>query len=200
MLLDGGVIRKGFPIFVSSNIKLGKIAKNTIEVEKGFGNVRIGFGGVEGVQYSKGYIRIDDNSKIIFKGTARFALGSVILIGKQSTIQFGELFNAGKNFFLSCNGKISFDDDILLGWNVSVRDNDGHTIVEQGVENEHTKPIKIGKHVWIGSDVLLLKGCEIADNNVVATRACVTKQIRDENCIIGGLPARVIKKHIEWRR
>ena len=38
------------------------------------------------------------------------------------------------------------------------------------------------------------------DNVVVATHSVVTKPIEDSNIIIGGIPAKIIKKDIGWDR
>jgi len=47
--------------------------------------------------------------------------------------------------------------------------------------------------VWIGGDVTVLSGVTIGDNVVIAAGAVVTKDVPD-NCVVGGVPARVIKE------
>ena len=54
------------------------------------------------------------------------------------------------------------------------------------------KPVKIGNDVWIGGNVTILPGVTIGNNVVVAAGAVVTKDVPD-NCVVGGVPARVIK-------
>ncbi|WP_029759087.1 MULTISPECIES: DapH/DapD/GlmU-related protein [Fusobacterium] len=46
--------------------------------------------------------------------------------------------------------------------------------------------------VWIGGNVTILPGVNIGNNVIVAAGAIVTKNIPD-NCIIGGVPAKIIK-------
>lgn len=55
-------------------------------------------------------------------------------------------------------------------------------------------PIKIGKRCWIGANVVILPGVELADHTIVAAGAVVTKSFLEGDCIIGGVPAKVIKK------
>lgn len=55
------------------------------------------------------------------------------------------------------------------------------------------KPVTIGNDVWIGGNVTILPGVEIGNNVIIAAGAVVTKNIPD-NCIVGGVPARVIKE------
>ncbi len=54
-------------------------------------------------------------------------------------------------------------------------------------------PIHIGKNVWIGANATVLAGVTIGDGAVVAAGAVVTKDVAP-NTIVGGVPAKVIKK------
>ena len=63
-------------------------------------------------------------------------------------------------------------------------------IDEQGIS---TKPVVIGDDVWIGANAVILPGVTIGKHCVVAAGAVVTKDVPD-NCVIGGVPAKLIKK------
>jgi acetyltransferase-like isoleucine patch superfamily enzyme len=63
-------------------------------------------------------------------------------------------------------------------------------IDEQGFS---TKPIVIGDDVWIGANAVILPGVTIGKHVVVAAGAVVTKDVPD-NTIVGGVPAKEIKK------
>lgn len=63
-------------------------------------------------------------------------------------------------------------------------------IDEQGIT---TKPIIIGDDVWIGANAVILPGVTIGKHCVVAAGAVVTKDVPD-NTIVGGVPAKEIKK------
>lgn len=54
------------------------------------------------------------------------------------------------------------------------------------------KPVTIGNDVWIGGNCTILPGVTIGSNVVVAAGAVVTKDVQD-NCVVGGVPAKVIK-------
>lgn len=62
-------------------------------------------------------------------------------------------------------------------------------IDEQGVS---TKPVVIGDDVWIGANAVILPGVTIGRHCVVAAGAVVTKDVPD-NCVVAGVPARIIK-------
>ena len=55
------------------------------------------------------------------------------------------------------------------------------------------KPVVIGDDVWIGGHAVIAPGVTIGSNVVVAAGAVVTKDVPD-NCVVGGNPARIIKK------
>ncbi len=51
----------------------------------------------------------------------------------------------------------------------------------------------IGKGVWVAAEAFIGPGVEIGDGAVVGARACVFTDVA-ANCIVGGNPARVIKR------
>jgi acetyltransferase-like isoleucine patch superfamily enzyme len=55
-----------------------------------------------------------------------------------------------------------------------------------------TAPVKIGAHVWIGFNSIILKGVTIGDRSVVAAGSVVTKDI-PADVLVAGNPARVIR-------
>ena len=63
-------------------------------------------------------------------------------------------------------------------------------IDEQGIS---TKPVVIGDDVWIGANAVILPGVTIGSHCVIAAGAVVTKDVPDHT-LVGGVPAKVIKK------
>lgn len=45
---------------------------------------------------------------------------------------------------------------------------------------------------------MCLKGVTISDNIVVAQSAVLTRCFNQENCVVGGSPAKIIKTGINW--
>jgi len=52
--------------------------------------------------------------------------------------------------------------------------------------------IKIGNNCFVGARSIILYGCTLPDNTIVAAGSVVTKSITESGKIIGGNPARVI--------
>ena len=64
---------------------------------------------------------------------------------------------------------------------------------QQGIEP--VKPVIIGDDVWIGSRAIILPGITIGSGSVVAAGAVVTHDVPDF-CIVGGVPAKIIRYRI----
>ena len=63
-------------------------------------------------------------------------------------------------------------------------------IDEQGIS---TNPVTIENDVWIGANAVILPGVTIGQHAVVAAGAVVTADV-PANTVVGGVPARIIKK------
>ena len=80
----------------------------------------------------------------------------------------------------------------LIGHNV-VLATINHDLLPQNNRKNHYAPIKIGNHVWIGSNSTVLSGVTIGEWAVVAAGAVVTKDVPPYT-MVGGVPAKIIKK------
>lgn len=130
--------------------------------------------------------------KILFQGS--------ISIGK------GVQFRSRTNIFLDGNGKVKLGDNVffnndvsvtarsrieigsntIIGENVKIYDHDHVFSRANGVRHKEfvDAPVKIGDGVWIGSNVIVLKGVEIGDNAVIASGSVVTKNVPAGNLFV----------------
>ena len=83
----------------------------------------------------------------------------------------------------------------LISWDCCIIDRDYHKL---NGNIEKVKPIKIGKNVWIGCRVLILKGVTIGDGAVVAAGSVVTKDV-PAGALVAGNPAVIVKENITWQ-
>jgi len=110
---------------------------------------------------------------------------------------FGRNIHIGRNVFINsgCHfqdqGGIYIGDDALIGHNVILATVD-HDLDPYDRHNCYA-PIRIGNRVWIGSGAIITKGVCIGDGAVIAAGAVVTRNIA-ENTVVGGVPAKLIKK------
>lgn len=100
---------------------------------------------------------------------------------------------------------IYIGENTCIGGNCKILDNDFHPI-EVELRNEllfdanggnsnliPSKEIKIGKNCFLGCNSIILKGTILGDGCVVGAGAVVSGEF-DDNCVIVGNPARVIKR------
>ncbi len=100
------------------------------------------------------------------------------------------------NLILRCTQKIVIGDSVAISHNVTIMDSDAHEIV--GNEHAKTQPVRIGDHVWIGSGAKVLKGVTIEEGAVVSAGAVVTHDV-PANCVVAGVPAKIIKRNVYWK-
>lgn len=95
----------------------------------------------------------------------------------------------------------AFDAKIVVGKNVHIAPNVGIVTTNHDIHDpsKHIqgKEIIIKDNCWIGMNSVVLGGVELGENTVVAAGAVVTKSFAEGHCVIGGVPARIIKKIIE---
>ena len=60
------------------------------------------------------------------------------------------------------------------------------------------REIVVGDHVWIGSESLILKGTQIAKDNVVAANSILSGTKINENNVIVGSFGKVLKRNVTW--
>lgn len=87
----------------------------------------------------------------------------------------------------------------LISWGCQFLDNNIHHVIIDGTKESKNSGIKIGDRCWIGSNCTILPDVVIPNGCVVATGSIVTKAFDQENCLIAGSPARVIKTNISWK-
>lgn len=100
---------------------------------------------------------------------------------------------------------IYIEDNTCIGGNCKILDNDFHPI-DAGdrlklLQDVHggdsdlvsSKEIRIGKNCFIGCNSIILKGTVLGDGCVVGAGAVVSG-IFEDNCVIAGNPAKVIKR------
>lgn len=80
----------------------------------------------------------------------------------------------------------------------SLRSGDSHAIYHASHRVNPARDVKIGAHCWLAERVIVLKGASVADGSVVGAGSVVTKAFKQINCILAGVPARVLKSDIRW--
>ncbi len=130
-------------------------------------------------------------------------LTGTIRLDYNCRVEIGDNVTSTNPVYMTCAEKtqIRIGDDCMFTTNNQIRTDDAHAIydVNTGKRINKSKDIIIGKHVWIGYRATLLAGTEIGDGSVIGAFSLVKKKFPN-NCVIAGVPAKLVKKDIFWER
>ena len=110
----------------------------------------------------------------------QFRKNFTLLLDNQGKVILGDnvFFN---NFCTVCAlNEIRIGDGTIFGENVKIYDHN-HKYMDPSIpikqQGYTSAPIHIGKHCWIGSNVIILKGVTIGDNCVIGAGCVIYKDI-----------------------
>lgn len=111
--------------------------------------------------------------------------------GKNITV--GRRFTANFNVTILDGAPVTFGDFCMVGPGTLISTT-GHPLEAQGRRDRLaiSEPITFGDDVWIGGNCTVLPGITVGSNVVIAAGAVVNRDVPD-NCIVAGVPAKVIK-------
>ncbi len=115
------------------------------------------------------------------------------IVSYANRVQIGIETNPGLNPGCYIHGvnRIYIGDYTQFGPNVGLMSGN-HDLYDFRKQSE-SKPIKIGKHCWIGMNVVIMPGVELGDFTIVGAGSIVTKSFPEGKCVIVGNPAKKIK-------
>ncbi|MCA0755385.1 acyltransferase [Paenibacillus sp. N4] len=128
---------------------------------------------------------IQANSTIeIFNRRARLFIGRFVFIRKNASIRIdhdGQLLLGDKVFIndncnINCVNKITIGAYTKIAPNVCINDHD-HNYKEEGGGHLLVGEVTIGEHVWIGSNVVILRDTVIGDHAVIAAGSVVKGKV-----------------------
>jgi len=90
---------------------------------------------------------------------------------------------------IGCFSEIIIKNNVRCGANTLITDSDWHLNDPRSGE---PKPIYIESNVWLGVNVIVMKGVTIGENSVIGAGSVVTKDI-PANVIAAGNPCKVIR-------
>lgn len=146
---------------------------------QGWGAIEIGEGAQLGVYPSPGFKRGEfyleaRNAK------ARIVIGKNVMINNDCTI-------------IADKSTIEIGDNTLIGPSFLCIDSNFHPLdpTQRLTSNYSCQSVKIGKNVFIGARVTVLKGVSIGDNTVIAAGSVVVKDV-PSGVIFAGNPGKFV--------
>ena len=114
--------------------------------------------------------------------------------GKKAVLEIGDGSAIGDRTEIHAGESVTIGNGTLISWDCCILDRDYHKLES---ENEITNPVKIGNHVWVGCNVLILKGITVGDGAVIAAGSVVTRDV-PAGALVAGNPAKVIRENVKW--
>ncbi|MBR5125405.1 MAG: acyltransferase [Oscillospiraceae bacterium] len=142
-----------------------------------------------------------DNNTILIGKWCRLVNADLYIEDSGNCIEIGEHTRIlGKTHLAAIEGtRISVGRDCLFSSDVHFRTGDSHSILDmQGRRINSSEDIVLGNHVWVGTKVTCLKGTAVADHSIIGACALVTGKFTAPNCILAGVPAKVVKEGADW--
>lgn len=105
---------------------------------------------------------------------------------------------AVQNYDNDSSVKIGFD--CMFSYDTAVLNSDEHAILKDGNVINCAEHLDIGNHVWVGYGAAIMKNAKLADNCIVGRSALVAGSFLEKGSVVAGVPAKVIKRGVDWSR
>jgi acetyltransferase-like isoleucine patch superfamily enzyme len=131
-------------------------------------------------------LNISKNSYIYLGNKVRAHSNTKLVSANGGELRIEDNVAINTNCGLYCFESISIGTGTEIGPNVLIYDHDHDFRVEGGIKRRrfNTKPVVIGKNVWIGANTVILKGSIIGDNSVIAAGSVITEATYPHNSVI----------------
>lgn len=148
-------------------------------------------------------IETEDNIRSVLLKQLFGSTGTNIFIEPTFRCDYGYNIHVGENFFANFDCvfldvcEIRIGDNCFIAPGVHIYTATHPVNAQERIAGiEYGKPVNIGNNVWVGGRAVINPGISIGNNVVVASGAVLTKDVPD-NVVIGGNPARILKKIVE---
>ena len=137
-----------------------------------------------------------------FHSGPHFRIEAVSKRGSQffnPSIEIGDNVTIEDFCHIGCIGKICIGSGTMIASRVYISDHSHGNITAEDLTFAPakrplvSKPVVIGRNVWLGEGCCILPGVTLGDNVIVGANAVVTHSF-PSNSVIAGVPARVIKQ------
>jgi acetyltransferase-like isoleucine patch superfamily enzyme len=152
-----------------------------------------------------GELEIGDHTRIgflnILRGGDRIRLGRFSEIIRMNEINsipdpvvvnpIEPVFLLGEGSVITTGHKIDFTDRVEIGRRTILGGRNSSLWTHN---RQRTRPIQIGSFTYIGSEIRIAPGGAVPSRSIVGIGAVITGQLKEENWLIGGVPAKPIKQ------
>lgn len=120
-------------------------------------------------------VTVEGKSELRIGKKLKMHNGAKIRVRKGGKLDIGKNFGMSNGCVVTAYDHICIGDNVMLGPNVLIYDQDHDYRAEGGVAEMKfkTAPVTIGNNVWIGANSVILRGTTIGDNSIVGAGAIV---------------------------
>ncbi len=120
--------------------------------------------------------------------------GCLLSVGPGAELEIGDRCFIGRNTVVVATESIRVGDHVDIAEHCTIRDSD-HVQTAQGRARGEAirEPVVIGSGCWLGAGVRVLRGSRLGPGVVAAANA-VVRGTFDGGSLIGGVPARVLRR------
>lgn len=140
---------------------------------------------------------VDNNGRLIIQGDVVIGYGANIEVFTNGELVLKGGIGTNINCTIICAEKVEIGRDVMIGRNVTIRDNNGnHFINRQGYKN--TRPVIIGDKAWLCEGCTIMPGVKIGDGAIIGAHAFVTSNV-PAHAVVSGNPAIVVDEDVLWK-
>ena len=161
------------------------------------GTLRIGMRYV-GFTSRHDHTLLNIGGRLIAHDAVDIGKGSRLDIGPEGVVEIGTGSYLNPFCTLIIMHSLTIGQHCAISWEVQMLDEDFHEIDYPGRRPAGPNSITIGDRVWIGSRVSIYKGTVIPNGCVVASNSVVKGVFTEENTLLAGNPARVVRQQVSW--
>lgn len=99
--------------------------------------------------------------------------------------------------YIQATNGIEVGSNVIHGPGISIISS--NHLVDDFLSYSVDPPVKIGDNCWLGAGCVILPGVVLGEHTVVAAGAVVTRSFPDGNCIVAGVPAKIVKSIPPYR-
>lgn len=130
-------------------------------------------------------------------GTVQIQRGARIFVNDGALLEMAAGSYISDCSTVTCFDHITFLDGAGASWDCNILDAAVHEIVVNGEGRPRSQPIVLGERAWIGTGAIILPGVHVGENAIVAAGSVVAQDVA-AGTLVGGNPARVIHKNVDW--
>lgn len=136
----------------------------------------------------EGHIEVGDRVRLVGK-----PMPLEIFVARGARMSIGESTFINHGTSIAALERVDIGEHGTIGPHCMILDNDFHRLEPtRRQELPPSRPVKLGRNVWLGARVIVLPGVTIGDDTVVAAGSVVTRDL-PPGALAAGVPAKVLR-------